>query len=79
MPRPYLGELAYQAYVSSFPYRAPPWDALSTSVRLAWGRAAHAAVVAAHEVPCPNQIEIATEATVQAQARRKVKRSLNAA
>ena len=74
MPKPLLGSIAYEAYVNSFPYRAPPWEQLSFSVRLAWGRAAHAAVVAAHTVPCPHQVEIATEATVWAEARRKVKR-----
>ena len=71
MSIPLLGALAYAAFTNCTEAPVVPWGELPFSVRIAWGKAAHAAVVAAHTVPCGRHVEIEDAADLWQQARRK--------
>lgn len=59
MPRPHLGEIAYQEYCRYVDAAQPPWNTLSVEVRLAWGMGAKAALAAALTVPWAQEVKVA--------------------
>lgn len=59
VPRPHLGELAYQEYCRYLDAAQPAWETLPVIVRLAWGMAVKVAVAAALTVPWRREVKVA--------------------
>ena len=58
MPRPYLGEIAYQAYCRYLDTPQPAWRDLPLTERLAWGMAVLAGVQEARRVPALREVKL---------------------
>lgn len=50
MPRPWLGEIAYEAYCAALGV-VPQWEELPCTQRLAWGTSVLAGITAALDLP----------------------------